>query len=96
MRELFAEAIEKRLVIEFRYNGSIRHVEPHCLGEKADGELRLRAYQIKGEESADKIGFKLFDLAKVSDCKMLAAKFQRPRPGYKVNDSVMALIIAQL
>ncbi len=44
--DVLAQAIEKRRVVTFTYDGFLRVVEPFLLGTTTAGRPALRAYQI--------------------------------------------------
>lgn len=90
------EAIENRRLLEFRYDGGVRVVEPHCYGITSAGNEGLRAYQVSGHSTSGKMGWKMFDLANASAITILDQNFDGPRPGYKRNDRQMKRIICQL
>jgi len=91
------EAIEQRKIIEFQYDNRFRVVEPYCVGESSRGNVVLRAYQIEGESSSgNPIGWKLFDLSKLSNLTITSRKFSLIQPDYNPNDRGMVKIICNL
>lgn len=84
------EAIRTRKVLSILYGGGQRLIEPFTLGELANGKKMLRAFQISGfSKSGEPFGWKLFDFARIESGSPTGASFNRPRPGYNPNDSVM-------
>lgn len=96
MEEQICNAINSQNVIEFDYDGELRVVEPHCLGITTAGNLTLRAYQVDGYSSSGKLGWKLYNLDKADDLKVLDDVFEESRSGYNANDSAMTEIICAL
>jgi hypothetical protein len=96
MRGTIREAIENMQLIEFNYDGGKRIVEPHCYGQSSKGNNVIRAYQVGGYSSSGKMGWKLYDLSKVSSLTLLEEKFDNPRNGYRRGDSAMSIIYSQL
>ena len=96
MRTIIEEAIENMQLIEFYYDGGIRIVEPHCLGQSTKGNDLVRAFQVEGYSSSGKMGWKLYDLSNISSINLLDERFESPRPGYKRGDSAMSIIYIQL
>lgn len=45
------EAIHQKKIVEFRYEGRTRVVEPHTVGVLTTGRPGLRAYQVGGTQS---------------------------------------------
>jgi hypothetical protein len=96
MRQIIREAIENMQLIEFYYEGGRRTVEPHCYGQSSKGNDVIRAYQVNGYSSSGKMGWKLYDLSKVSSLTLLSENFDSPRSGYRRGDSAMSSIYSQL
>lgn len=93
MNVTICEAIKKRMVIRFYYDGGIRIVEPHCHGIRADGTEVLRAYQIGGHsKSGHPVGWKLIELGKISGLQHEDTTFTNNRPGYNPSDQSMSSI----
>lgn len=88
MHQTIINAIQQQQTLSFRYHNEMRLVEPHCYGSDKDGDASLRAYQI-GK------GWRMFHLADI-EAIQIGKSFAEPRPGYKRNDSAMAVIYAQL
>ncbi|HET7527444.1 MAG TPA: hypothetical protein VFK10_15990 [Burkholderiaceae bacterium] len=79
--------------LRFIYSGKARLAEPQCYGIGHRGTELLRVYLLQGVgQQAES----LFDVAKISDLRMLDETFSRPGPNYKENDSAMKIIFAQL
>ena len=93
MNVTICEAIKKRMVIRFYYDGGIRIVEPHCHGLSADGTEVLRAYQIGGHsKSGHPVGWKLIELSRISGLQHEDTTFTNNRPGYNPGDQSMSSI----
>lgn len=89
---ILREAVNGKLVLKINYSGKDRIIEPHAYGLSAKGEGIVRAWQ-EGE------GWKLFTVSKMTlDAanNNLLVTFLRPREGYKLNDSAMTTIYAQV
>lgn len=95
MDNTICRAINEIRVVEFYYDGKPRVVEPHCHGITTAGNNGLRAYQIYGYSSSGKMGWKMFDLSKVTAIK-LSGRFHGARPGFKKNDRGMSRIYCEL
>lgn len=96
MKREIIKAIASQNVIEFYYEGELRIVEPHCYGITAAGNEGLRAYQIRGYSSSGKLGWKMYNLAKVEDVNITDDKFDGPRSGYQRGDKGMSSIHAEI
>lgn len=96
-KPLLAEAISKRHMIELRYDGFTRLVEPHAYGIDSSGSEKLRCWQISGgSTSGERQGWKLLNVSDMHATTLSEAKFASARAGYKRGDSAMRHIYAQL
>lgn len=96
MNNLIIEAIKNRNVIKFYYENELRIVEPHCYGITTAGNEGLRAFQIDGYSLSGKMGWKMYDLGKAENIKIIGNTFQNPRTGYKKGDKGMNEIFIEL
>jgi hypothetical protein len=86
-------AISKRAVVRFYYEGGIRTVEPHCHGTSTAGNEALRGFQTGGySESGNPVGWKLFDVSKISAWGDAGSTFASNRPGYNPQDRGMSRV----
>jgi hypothetical protein len=90
-------AIEDRHLLEFRYDGFRRLVEPHAFGVSPRGRYTLRAYQVEGgSESGQSEGWKLFHVTGMESIVVSSRRFDPPRPDYRRDDRAFARILAQV
>ncbi|MDB5011924.1 MAG: hypothetical protein JWQ25_126 [Daejeonella sp.] len=82
MKTIITNAIKGKHLIQFEYDGDIRIVEPHCFGETKKGNAVFRGFQTDGNSSTGNLGWKMFDLSKVSSLESSKNVFTSPRPGY--------------
>jgi predicted DNA-binding transcriptional regulator YafY len=68
-------AIANRRLVELKYAGSVRVVEPHDYGVQK-GTARLLGYQQQGFSG---LGWRLFDVAKIESCSTLKETFAGSR-----------------
>jgi hypothetical protein len=91
------EAIGHLRVLELRYDGYSRIIEPHAYGVSDEGGYLLRCYQTAGgSQSGAPVGWKLLRTDEIGSLYENGTVFQSARPGYKRNDSAMRRIYAQL
>lgn len=95
MNSNICDAIENQYVIEFYYEGELRIVEPHCYGLSSKGNEIVRGYQIGGYSSSGKMGWKLYDLSKITGLTVTFNTFHA-ETGYKPGDSAMSTIFCEL
>jgi hypothetical protein len=93
MNTAICDAIKKKAVITFEYNGSLRIVEPQCHGISSAGNEILRGVQINGgKRSVESIVGKLFDVSKMSNLREAGRNFLDPAPNHNPNDKAMKLV----
>jgi hypothetical protein len=96
MKSELLEAIDSQRVVELRYHGYARTVEPHAYGRDKNGDEVLRCFQVSGgSESGERTGWKLLKVADVYSIHAEKATFHT-RDGYRKNDKAMEYIFRQL
>jgi len=97
MEEIICKAIKGKQILQFHYEGGIRIVEPHLLGEKTSGNIALSAYQIRGYSESRSVPFwRNYLLDKITDLEILDETFNSTRDGYNPNDKTMETIICKI
>jgi hypothetical protein len=92
-RSIICDAIRQRLLLEFRYGGLPRVVEPYCHGISTRGVEVLRAVQVGGSSNSGSFGFgKLWTVADITALRITTETFPADDPHYDPNDSVMQSI----
>jgi len=96
MRSDICDAITKHLLLDLRYHGYGRTVEPHAYGRDRNGDEVMRCYQIAGgSESGEPAGWKLLKVAEIYSIQVLKQTFT-PRLDYRRNDRAMERIYCQI
>ena len=84
------EAMRNGKCLELRYDGLSRIVEVHAVGRSKDGNLLMRAWQVRGGSvSNEPAGWKLFRLDDVRSVHLTDEKSNAPRLGFNRNDPAM-------
>lgn len=97
MNNTISSAIRSRAVLQISYEGTSRTVEPHCHGISRPGNEVLRAYQTGGYSmSGQSVGWKLFEVSKMTSIRATGAVFPRNRPGFNPTDSAMAMVYSHV
>lgn len=97
MNQTIIQAIQNKQILEIRYHGFTRTVEPHAYGLSRKGREVLRCYQISGGSvSGLRVDWKLLALDEMRSIATTGHVFSTPRLGYKRNDIDMLRIYAQL
>ena len=96
MNQIISEAIQKKSILELRYHGFSRFVEPHAYGRDKNGDEIVRCYQVSGgSESGERCGWKLLKVKEVFLLHITGKPFI-PRPSYRQNDKAMEYIFSQI
>jgi hypothetical protein len=96
-RDSICEAIRRHTLLEFRYHGLHRVVEPYCYGISTRGAEVLRAVQIGGSSSSGGFGFgKLWLIEDIVDLQMTDKPFKPDDPNYNPNDSGMTQVLCRV
>ena len=81
MDPAICSAIAEKRLIEFRYEGCLRVVEPYCHGITETEDEVLRAFQIGGHrETEEDVGWKFFREDKMEDIVLLNDTFNEKYP----------------
>ena len=92
-KTIICDAIRKRLLLEFRYGGLPRVVEPYAHGTSARGVEVLRAVQVGGSSNSGSFGFgKLWSVDDITALRITTEAFPADDPNYDPNDSDMQTI----
>ena len=92
-KTLICEAIQKRLLLEFRYGGLPRVVEPYALGVSTRGVEVLRAIQVGGSSNSGGFGYgKLWTVEQITALRITTETFPADDPNYNPEDSAMKSI----
>lgn len=97
MNQTIIQAIQNKQVLEIRYHGFTRTVQPHAYGRSKKGQYILRCYQIAGGSVSGKpVDWKLLLQDEMISIATTGACFSGPQPGYKSTDPAIPDIVAQL
>jgi hypothetical protein len=96
MNSIFCNSINNRNLVELRYSGYSRLVEPHAYGRDKNGDEILRCYQVSGgSESGERSGWKLLKVREVFSLQATSTTFEQ-RAEYKRGDKAMEYIFCQI
>ncbi len=90
---LICEAIDRRVLLEFNYEGLHRVVAPYCHGVSTRGHESLRGIQVRGASRSGGLGFgKLWSVAKMTGLRLTDIAFEPNDPDYNPDDTGMQQI----
>lgn len=87
--DLLVRAICERRVVEFRYHGEHRTLEPYRLGRDNGGRLLLTGWQSRK-------GWRTFQVAEIAEAEATERTFDTPREGYVRGDDRLERILAEV
>lgn len=97
MNQTICEAIRKRCVLTFTYDGHPRIVEPHAYGLSRTRKEVLRCYQTGGTSRSHKVPeWRLMEVAQIKFLTVTEKHFVGERDGYKRGDKGMTTIFCEL
>ncbi|HEY0865461.1 MAG TPA: WYL domain-containing protein [Lacunisphaera sp.] len=81
--ELLRQALSERRVVQFKYHGYSRRVEPHALGRATGDRPALLGWQVSGGSASEPPpGWRTFVLADITEPRLTRATFV-PRADYR-------------
>jgi hypothetical protein len=91
-RDLLCRAITGKHLVQFKYDGRSRIVEPFCCGAGADENYILRGFQIRGSDKTKPLCRRLYELADMSQLSITQHSFTGNRAGYNpVNQAIIRI-----
>jgi hypothetical protein len=96
-KNIFCEAIERRALLEFQYQGHVRVVQPYCFGVSMRDNDVVRAVQVRGTSASNQLGIgKLWNVAEIREPRLLEETFTPDDPNYNPNDTAMKRIYCRI
>jgi predicted DNA-binding transcriptional regulator YafY len=94
--ELLRQALQERRVVQFKYHGYSRRVEPHALGRATGDRPALLGWQVSGGSASEPPpGWRTFVLADIKSLKLMRPTFV-PRPDYRPETTKLKPIEAEV
>jgi hypothetical protein len=95
-RDLICRAIAGRFLLQFKYDGRSRVVEPFCCGINAANNYVLRGFQIRGSDKTKPLCWRLYELAEMSQLSVTQHNFKGKRAEYNPEDPEIAEIFCRI
>ncbi len=95
-RDLLCRAIADKLLVQFKYDGRSRIVEPFCCGMSTAENYVLRGFQIRGSDKTKPLCWRLYELAEMSQLSVTSHSFKGKREDYNPHDPQMTEIICRI
>ncbi|MGI8555087.1 MAG: hypothetical protein ACR2LT_01870 [Pyrinomonadaceae bacterium] len=95
-KELLCRAITDKLLVQFKYDGRSRIVEPFCCGINNAGNYVLRGFQIRGSDKTKPLCWRLYELAEISQLSVTQHSYKGKRSDYNSEDTAMTKIFCRI
>jgi hypothetical protein len=95
-KDLLCQAITDKHLVQFKYDGRSRIVEPFCCGVSAAGNYVLRGFQIRGSDKTKPLCWRLYELPEISQLSVTQHSFKGKRADYNPEDSTIMEIFCRI
>jgi hypothetical protein len=95
-KDLLCRAIADKRLVQFKYDGRSRIVEPFCCGISTAGNYVLRGFQIRGSDKTKPLCWRLYELSEISQMSVTQHGFKGNRHEYNPLDSSMTEIFCSI
>jgi hypothetical protein len=95
-RDLLCLAIAGKQLVQFKYDGRTRIVEPFCCGISSAENYVLRGFQIRGTDKTKPLCWRLYELSAMSQLSVTKHGFKGKRDDYNGEDSAMTKIFCRI
>lgn len=95
-RDLLCRAIAEKRLVQFKYDGRLRIVEPFCCGISNANNYVLRGFQIRGTDKTKPLCWRLYELAEMSQLNVTQHNFKGNRKEYNPEDPALTEIFCRI
>jgi hypothetical protein len=95
-KDLLCRAINDKYLVQFKYDGRSRIVEPFCCGISVAGNYVLRGFQIRGADKTKPLCWRLYELEEISQLNVTQHSYKGKRSDYNLEDTVMTKILCRI
>lgn len=95
-RDLLCRAITDKRLVQFKYDGRSRIVEPFCCGISTDENYVLRGFQIRGSDKTKPLCWRLYELSEISQLSVTQHSFKGKRADYNPVDNAINKIFCRM
>jgi hypothetical protein len=95
-KNLLCRAIAGKFLVQFKYDGRSRIVEPFCCGISTAGNFILRGFQIRGSDKTKPLCWRLYELAEMTQLSVTQHSFKGKREEYNPEDPAMTEIFCRI
>lgn len=94
--DLLCRAIADKFLVQFKYDGRSRIVEPFCCGISTAENYVLRGFQIRGSDKTKPLCWRLYELAEMLQLSVTQHSFNGKRADYNPQDPLMTKIFCRI
>ena len=95
-KDLLCRAIADKLIVQFKYDGRSRIVEPFCCGIGIENNYVLRGFQIRGSDKTKPLCWRLYELEEMSHLNITQHRFKGKREEYNPQDSAIIKVFCRI
>jgi hypothetical protein len=95
-RDLLCRAIADKLIVQFKYDGRSRIVEPFCCGLGMTNNYVLRGFQIRGSDKTKPFCWRLYELEGMLQLSVTQHSFEGKRKEYNPFDNEIKEIFCRI
>jgi hypothetical protein len=95
-KDLLCRAIAGKHLVQFKYDGRSRIVEPFACGMSKANNYVLRGFQIRGSDKTKPLCWRMYELAEISQLSVTQHGFKGKREDYNPEDSAMTEIFCRI
>ena len=95
-RDLLCRAIAGKFLVQFKYDGRSRIVEPFACGISAAGTYVLRGFQIRGSDKTKPLCWRVYELSEISQLSVTQHSFKGKRQDFDRDDPSITKIFCQI
>ena len=95
-RDLLCQAIAGKRLVQFKYDGRSRIVEPFACGVGATENYILRGFQVRGSDKTKPLCWRLYELSEMSQVSITQHSFKGKREDYNPETLAMTKIFCRI
>ncbi len=95
-RDLLCGAIAGKRLIQFKYDGRSRIVEPFCCGTNSAESYVLQGFQLRGSDKTKPLCWRIYELSEMSQLSVTQHAFKGKRGEYNPENPAMTKVFCRI
>jgi hypothetical protein len=95
-RDLLCRAVANKFIVQFKYDGRSRIVEPFACGVSTAGNYVLRGFQIRGSDKTKPLCWRIYELSAMSQLSITQHNFKGKREDYNPQDPLITEVFCRI